>query len=155
MCTLQEKNLKTKGARIIMAICIVCIVVLSAFSQDNNQKTIVLEISNVTPNKGTVYVSISRSETAYKKQTPDYTFQVKSSANLIRTEITVPLGDCVINVYQDLNGNGMCDSGLFGIPKEPVGITNWNGKGPPGNFNKHKINVSNTTKTISVTLYQL
>jgi uncharacterized protein (DUF2141 family) len=128
---------------------------LSVFSQDNNSKIIVLEISNVIPNKGTVYVSILLSETACKQQLPDYTFQFNPSGYLIRTEIVVPLGDFVINVYQDLNGNGKCDSGLFGIPKEPVGITNWNGKGPPGNFNKHKINVNNTTETISVTLYQL
>jgi uncharacterized protein (DUF2141 family) len=155
MRTLQEKSLKTKRSIIIMAICFLCTVALSVFSQVNSQETILLEISNVIPHKGTVYVSISLSKTAYKKQMPDYTFQFNQSDNIIRTEIAVSLGECVINVYQDLNGNGKCDSGLFGIPKEPVGITNWNGKGPPGDFYKHKINANNATKTISVTLYQL
>jgi uncharacterized protein (DUF2141 family) len=101
------------------------------FSQTNNVKTIVVEIHNVTINGGTLYISSSFNETAYRRQSPNSTFQFEPTDSIIRAEITVLIGECVINVYQDLNGNGECDSGLFGIPKEPVGITNWDGRGLP------------------------
>ena len=131
------------------------IVAISSFSQENEVKTIVLEINNVMPNRGAIHISAFLSETAYKRQTPDYTFQVNSTDSIIRTELILSLGECVISVYQDVNGNGICDTGLFSIPKEPVGITNWNGKGPPGNFNKHKININNITQILSISLHQL
>lgn len=130
-------------------------VTISIFSQSSNVKTITLEINNVITNGGIVYVSVSCSETAYKKRMPDYSFQFGSSGSIIRPEIIIPIGDCVINIYQDRNGNGECDSGFFGIPKEPVGITNWDGKGPPGNYNRLKINIANTTPVVTVNLYQL
>jgi uncharacterized protein (DUF2141 family) len=141
--------------RIILIYCfLILIFTLPIFSQGNN-KTVTLEINNAIPNGGIVYVSVSLSEAVYKKQMPDYIFQLNPSDSIIRIETVLPFGECVINVYQDLNGNGKCDTGLFGIPKEPVGITNWDGKGPPGSYNKLKTTISNTTQTIRISLYQL
>ena len=125
---------------------------ISAFTQT---KTITIEVHQVIKNGGTIHVSLSFSEETYKKRKPDRTIQCEPADTVIRTEITFPTGDCVINVYQDRNGNGKCDNNLLGIPKEPVGITNWNGKGVPGNFNKHKVNINEETKTIIVNLHQL
>jgi len=34
----------------------------------------------------------------------------------------VPWGPVAISVYQDLNRNGILDTGFLGIPKEPVGV---------------------------------
>jgi uncharacterized protein (DUF2141 family) len=130
-------------------------VTISAFSQNNVLHNFTVEINNVITNGGTIHVSVSINETSYKRQIPNYTFQINSSGNIIRTEIALPIGECVINVYQDLNGNGKCDTGLFGIPKEPVGITNWDGRGVPGSYNRLKINVDNETRIISINLYQL
>jgi uncharacterized protein (DUF2141 family) len=141
---------------IIAGLCFFTVINLtSAFSQTTNEKTIVVEIHNVTINGGTLYVSASFNETAYKRQSPNITRRFEPAGNVIRAEITVPIGECVINVYQDLNGNGECDSGLFGIPKEPVGITNWDGKGPPGSYRRLKVEITNTTNTIRINLYQL
>jgi uncharacterized protein (DUF2141 family) len=45
----------------------------------------------------------------------------------------LPYGEYAISVYQDGNGNGKLDTGLFGIPKEPFGFSNDPklGFGPP------------------------
>ena len=137
--------------QIIRVICFLMVCV-SAFAQT---KTITLEVHQVIKNDGTVHISLSFSEEVYKKRKPDRSIQREPVDNIIRTEITVPTGDCVINVYQDRNGNGKCDNNLLGIPKEPVGISNWDGKGIPGNFNKHKVNINEETKTIIVNLHQL
>ena len=123
-----------------------------AFTQT---KTISIEVRQVIKNGGTIHISLSFSEETYKKRKPDRTIQLEPTDTVIRTEIAVPTGDCVINVYQDRNGNGKCDNNILGIPKEPVGITNWNGKGPPSNFDKLKVNITGTTQTIRIDLYQL
>jgi uncharacterized protein (DUF2141 family) len=65
------------------------------------------------------------------------------------------MGECVISIYQDTNNNGKSDTGTLGIPEGPVGITNWDGKGPPGNYKKLKIVISYMTGTVVVNLYQL
>lgn len=128
---------------------------LSAYSQTNNVRTVTLEIRNVTANSGTLHISISRSVASYKSQRPDTTFQIAPTSTVVKRVIELPTGDCVVNVYQDINNNGKADTGFLGIPKEPVGITNWNGRGPPGNFNKHKITINETTTSVVVDLYQL
>jgi len=123
-----------------------------AFTQT---KTISIEVRQVIKNGGTIHISLSFSEETYKKRKPDRNIQLEPADMVLRTEIAVPTGDCVINVYQDRNGNGKCDNNLLGIPKEPVGITNWNGKGPPSNFDRLKVNITDTTQTIRIDLYQL
>lgn len=128
---------------------------VSVFSQTKQTQTVTVEVHQVVKNDGTVHISVSLSEEAYKKRIPDRSFQVSSTDNVVRKEITLPLGDCVINVYQDRNGNGKCDTNFLGIPKELVGISNWNGGGVPGNFNKHKVNINEKTQKIIINLYQL
>lgn len=139
---------------IIVLICL-CGINLLAFSQTNNNRAVMLEIHNVTVNSGTLHISISLNEMSYKNHLPDLAFEFSPVNTIVRQEINIPVGECVINVYQDINNNGRLDTGLFGIPKEPVGISNWNGGGPPGNFRKHKINIDEGTTTVVINLYQL
>jgi uncharacterized protein (DUF2141 family) len=138
---------------VIVLFCLIGINVV-AFPQNNSTSTI-LEIRNATVNGGTLYVSICPSEESYKKQQPVMTYEFASISTIVRREINVPVGECVILVYQDTNNNGKSDTGFWGIPKEPVGITNWDGKGPPGNYKKLKIAISDMTGTVVVNLYQL
>lgn len=126
---------------------------VSVFSQTNEEKTVSLEIHNVITNGGRVYISVSTSETSYKNRVPEITFECEPSGNVIQTEITIPIGECVVNIYQDTNQNGKLDNGLFKIPKEPVGISNWNGRSVPGSFEKLKLTVDNTTHIIRVNLF--
>jgi len=64
----------------------------------------------------------------------------------------LPQGECMVWAYQDGNNNGKLDSGIFGIPKEPIGLTNYGGKGVPGGFNKHKVPVNRDTAKITINL---
>ena len=144
-----------KMKKIVLVFIFLYSIDLLAFSQMNNTRTIVLEIHNVTLNSGKLHVSISLSEASFRSRRPDLIFEFVPISTVVRQEINLPIGECAINVYQDINNNGKADTGLFGIPKEPVGISNWNGGGPPGNFRRHKINIYGTTTTVSINLYQL
>jgi len=110
-----------------------------------------IEINNVNVNGGTIYGYVFFSEAAYKKQKADMIFQVNPVNSVISHEISLPEGECMISIFQDNNGNGKLDTGLFNIPKEPVGMTNYDG-GIPGNFNKLKINIANNGTKINIPL---
>ena len=47
---------------------------------------------------------------------------------------------------QDINKNGELDTGFLGMPKEPVGLSNYDGKGIPGKFKKHKLSIDSDKK---------
>jgi uncharacterized protein (DUF2141 family) len=65
----------------------------------------------------------------------------------------LPVGKYVVKVYQDENNNGKLDTGMFGIPKEPWGLSN-NVKatfGPP-KFEDMLFELK-SNKEISITLH--
>lgn len=40
------------------------------------------------------------------------------------------------------------DTSFIGMPKEPVGLSNYDGKGIPGKFKKHKFSVNENTEIL-------
>jgi len=69
-------------------------------------------------------------------------------------EFLLPNGHYVITVIQDANNNKRLDFVLFGIPRELVGISNFNGKGLPSrNFERQKILIDKTMEKITINLY--
>lgn len=112
---------------------------------------VIIEIRNAGINGGIIYGGVYYSETAYKNNTADVEFQVNSNNQTVFAEIVLPEGECIIGIFQDKNGNGILDRGVFNIPKEPVGMTNYNG-GIPGDFNKLKVNILNNNRRIIITI---
>ncbi len=76
-------------------------------------------------------------------------------AGTLTAQVELPAGECVISAYQDTNGNGKLDNNLLGVPREPVAISRWNGRGIPGGFNRHKVAIDDDTQTESIDLYKL
>jgi uncharacterized protein (DUF2141 family) len=62
-------------------------------------------------------------------------------------------GRYAVSVYLDENDNGRLDSGLFGIPTEPVGVSNnpRNRMGPP-RFEDGAFSMGTMPLTVSITL---
>jgi len=112
---------------------------------------VTIEINNIKVNGGIIYGYVFYSERAYRNQNPDITFQVNPAASTVLYRINLPEGECLISIFQDMNGNGILDYGPFRVPKESVGMTNYNG-GIPGNFNRLKINISNSNRRILIPL---
>jgi uncharacterized protein (DUF2141 family) len=125
------------------------------FSQDNTSITVTLEIHNVTPGKGKLYGGVYFTERAYKDRIFDIPLEYETTGTIIVKHITLPAGEYVINFYQDLDNNGECKSGFFGIPKEPVGIVNWDGSGPPGGFRDLKMYIDGSTNKVVIELYNM
>ncbi len=77
------------------------------------------------------------------------------TAETLSIPVSLSAAGYVISMYQDINGNGKLDSNFLGIPREPFGFSNYNGKSAPGSFDKLKVMVNDKTKKVTVHLYKL
>jgi uncharacterized protein (DUF2141 family) len=133
--------------KLVFSIAFLLDFVTAAFSKD-----IVIEINGITVQNGRIYVAIYSNESDYKNKKYFMSF-IKDPVNeTINFTVDLPEEEYVVSVFQDVNNNGELDSGLFGIPKEPVGITNYSGKGIPGGFHKSKVPVNTNTTKITVNM---
>src|SRR5574344_1128341 len=131
----------------IIAAALACLAA-SAFASDF---TVRIELKNVAVGAGKIMVSISDSEAGYKASKPLKWMALDASAETLTITDTLAGGDYVVSAYQDLNGNGKLDTNILGIPKEPVGISNYSGKGIPGGFKDLKTNVgADLTLTVAM-----
>ena len=132
---------------------LVVFLVISNFCVQNAfaNNTVTIEINNVIVNGGKIYVGIYSNETAYRNQKQDMILEIEPANSIVFTEINLPDGEYVLDAFQDTNNNGVLDFGLFRRQKEPIGLTNYTG-GIPGNFNKHKVNISINNRRVIIPL---
>jgi len=108
-----------------------------------------IEINGVIVNGGLVYVAVYSNENDYKTETAFAKFILQPDKTSLTYSLELPEGEYVVSVFQDTDNDGELKTGLFGMPSEPVGKTNYNLKGAPGGFNKLKAPVNgNSAKLI-------
>jgi uncharacterized protein (DUF2141 family) len=128
-------------------LCVSLLAVETLFA-DNIRTTI--EITGVTVNGGLVYVAVYSNENDYKNETAFAKFILQPDKTALAYILDLPEGEYVVTVFQDKNGDGELNTGAFGIPSEPVGKTNYNLRGSPGDFNKLKAPVNNNSAKLIV-----
>jgi uncharacterized protein (DUF2141 family) len=111
-----------------------------------------LEIKGIKIQGGQVYVAVYSNEKDYKNERPFIAFQMAPDRDFLTYELHLPEGEYVVSMFQDANHNGKLDRAIFGIPKEPVGISNYSGKGIPGGFHALKVSVNTGLAKITVNL---
>ena len=135
--------------RKLFFVCLLFLIVETSFA-GNIYATI--EINGVIVNGGLVYVAVYSNENDYKAETPFIKFILDPVNSTITRNLELPDGEYVVSVFQDKNSDEKLNSGLFGIPAEPVGKTNYNLKGSPGSFNKLKAPVNNNSTRLVVNM---
>ena len=113
-----------------------------------------IEISNIAVSSGKLYIAVYHSEKTFKK-TPYKNYKLNSDKSAVTITDQWPEGDYVVTVYQDKNDNNKLDTNFLGIPKEPVGISNYSGKGIPGGFDELKVHVSENNQILRVNMVQI
>ena len=113
-----------------------------------------IEISNIGISSGKLYVAVYNSEKTYKK-TPYKSYELNSDSSVMTLTDHLPEGDYVITIYQDRNDNNKLDTNILGILKEPVGISNYSGKGMPGGFDELKVHVSGSNQILRVNMVEI
>lgn len=105
--------------------------------------TVTVDMAGFTPNIGTITVSVQSEENEENKvKEPFFVDTFPTTTTDIEYTLQLPEGTYMFSIFQDVNNNGELDTNFFGIPKEPVGMSNYNFKGIPGGFNKHKVAIS-------------
>ena len=137
--------------KIIVSLFLICVLTGYCFSQT----VITVEVTNIVVNDGIVYVDIFSTADGFRNGNPYVSFQLQSNSAILTHEISLPNGEYLITAYQDANNNQRIDYGLFGVPKELVGMSNYSGSGYPSkNFDRQKIPVNNSTGKITIGLYK-
>ena len=129
----------------------------SLYSQAADDKTLCdteIVVTGIKENSGTIVISIHDSAESFRKHIPYRSVEQAVTGDKAVYHIQLKAGDYAFCVYHDVNGDGKLNVNAIGIPKEPFGFSNYDGKGPPGNFKKHKIFINGTT-TVNIPLIKM
>jgi uncharacterized protein (DUF2141 family) len=143
------KNMKNMKKIIVFLAAFLCSGIV--FSQNN----FTLEITGVKKQGGKIYISVFNSDQSFDERKIYYSTSTNATAETVCMPIALPASEYVISMYQDWNGNAKLDSNFLGIPREPFGFSNYNGKNVPGSFDKLKVMVNDKTKKITIQLYKI
>ena len=132
---------------LLLLIQIVCGIFLFA-EETAEEKKLTVEITNVTSEEGQIILAIYNSSENYDKRIAFQEVKLKPENDTVIFETNVPDGEYLVMLVHDINNNGKLDTSFIGMPKEPVGLSNYDGKGIPGKFKKHKFSVNENTEII-------
>ena len=139
----MKKIFDFKKIVLLLLIQIVCGIFLFA-----EEKKLIVQITNVTSEEGQIILAIYNSSDNYDKRIAFQEVKLKPEIDTVIFETNVPDGEYLVMLVHDINNNGKLDTSFIGMPKEPVGLSNYDGKGIPGKFKKHKFSVNENTEII-------
>ena len=139
----MKKIFDFKKIVLLLLIQIVCGIFLFA-----EEKKLIVQITNVTSEEGQIILAIYNSSENYDKRIAFQEIKIKPEIDTVIFETNVPDGEYLVMLVHDINNNGKLDTSFIGMPKEPVGLSNYDGKGIPGKFKKHKFTVNENTEII-------
>ena len=132
---------------LLVLIQIICGIFLFA-EETAEEKKLTVEITNVTSEDGQIILAIYNSSENYDKRIAFQEVKLKPEIDTVIFETNLPDGEYLVMLVHDINNNGKLDTTFIGMPKEPVGLSNYDGKGIPGKFKKHKFSVNESTEII-------
>ena len=141
------KNFNFKKIVLLLLIQIVCGIFLFA-EETAAEKKLTVQITNVTSEEGQIILAIYNSSENYDKRIAFQEVKLKPENDTVIFETNLPDGEYLVMLVHDINNNGKLDTSFIGMPKEPVGLSNYDGKGIPGKFKKHKFSVNENTEII-------
>ena len=143
----MKKNFDFKKIVLLLLIQIVCGIFLFA-EETAEEKKLTVQITNVTSEEGQIILAIYNSSDNYDKRIAFQEVKLKPEIDTVIFETNVSDGEYLVMLVHDINNNGKLDTSFIGMPKEPVGLSNYDGKGIPGKFKKHKFPVNENTEII-------
>lgn len=96
---------------------------LPAAAQDG--LTLTVTVAGVTPGQGQVFVTLFDSEEHYLEKAMKRNSEPVQDGDFVATRFdNLAAGDYAVSVFYDVDNDGELDTGMFRIPKEPVGFSN-------------------------------
>lgn len=133
--------------------CLIFINITTVFAQENKANEIVVNISNLSSNKGQALIGLYNSKESFLGNGFKH-FKTKIENHRCKVVFkNVPNGTYAISLFHDENENNKMDTNFMGIPKEDYGCSN-NAKGfmgpPKWEDAKFKINSESITQNIKL-----
>ena len=128
-----------------------------SYSQTPNTEALCdteIVVTGIKENSGKIVISIHDSAESFRKRLPYRTVKLPADGEQAVYHIGLKSGDYAFCVYHDVDGDGKLNTNAIGIPKEPFGFSNYDGKSPPGNFKKHKVSIDGAA-TIKIPLIKM
>lgn len=138
--------------RVVISVLIQLVCSLSLAAENAiKENTVTINISKIESSEGQIILCIYDSSDNYEKRIAFQEFKITPKISNVTFETQLPDGEYLVMLVQDINDNGKLDTSFIGMPKEPVGLSNYDGKGIPGKFKKHKFSVTEDM-TVSIPL---
>ena len=135
--------------KIFLLILVQIVFGLSLIAQEAvTESKLTVEITNITTDEGQIILAIYNSSDNYDKRIAFQEVKIQPKVDTVIFETNVPDSEYLVMLVHDINNNGKLDTSFIGMPKEPVGLSNYDGKGIPGKFKKHKFSVNESTEII-------
>ena len=113
---------KLRGGCLALALCI-----LSATAAAE-QSPVVIQITGLQDVSGDLYLTVYDSEDEWLGDNVVLQRKVDiedaRDGELVTVQIELAAGDYALSIFYDRNGNGKLDANFFGIPREPVAVSN-------------------------------
>lgn len=110
----------------LMKIAIVLALVAANSLSFGQNVSFTLTVDQVAYSKGKIYVGFYQEKHDFPKHGKHAfrkVIETNGSASITTTWNDIPTGEYALAVYQDLNNNDHLETGMFGIPKEPFGLS--------------------------------
>ena len=121
-------------------------------SSAQESHTITLNFEGMKSDKGSLFVAVYETKDSFLKKR--FKGSITKINNKKATVILkdIPTGEYAVSAFHDANDNKKMDTNFFGIPKEPIGISNnaTGFMGPP-KYNEAKFTV-NKNITLAITI---
>lgn len=112
--------------RIILTLLLIMFSFLNSFSQEKHSITI--ELINFESDKGKAFIALYNKKDQFLKKPFKTEIATISSNKALIVFKDILAGEYAVSAFHDENDNKKMDTKMFGIPKEPIGISN-NAKG--------------------------
>ncbi len=118
--------------------------------------TLQIEVKSISSISGTLNVGVHDAADTFPngaKAPLKATVKTTSNPQLITVE-HVPYGVHAVSVWHDVDGDGKLPTGIFSIPKEPIGVSNnVRPKFSPPKFDDSKFELKAPTMKLSIELF--
>lgn len=133
---------------------------LSDAQAEDAGATVTVTFNNVKTDRGRLFVEICTAEEYEARPKKPCALRWTLPAETPETALTaenVPPGEYALQVYHDVNDDGRMKTGMFGIPREPIGASNdARGRRGPPSFEDMAFDViSGSSVRMTVNLYKV
>ena len=98
--------------------------VLAASSSSAEAGNIEVTVNNLQANKGKLYASLCTRDRFFKGRCHFEIVRRVTADMHVLTFSQVDEGEYAVSLFYDVNNNEKLDTSMFGIPKEPTGVSN-------------------------------